>query len=137
LKADKEKILYENKQLRNENADNQEKIININKDFAAIKLELENSKYDKQNFQSMYESALNTEKNNKEKIKLFKSEKTDLQAKLKENKNLITSLQQKLDILEAQSQNTSDFICKFCKNMQSLEEPENVLINDSIKNKVF
>jgi len=79
----------------------------------------------------MYESVLITEKNNKEKIHLLKSEKTDLHGKLKENKLLVTSLQQKLEVFEAQTQNASDFICKFCKNGQSLEEPEHVLINDS------
>lgn len=131
LKADKEKVLCQNQQLKNENSENQEKIINMNKNLEDIKLELENTKYDKQNLQSIYESALNIERNNKEKINLLKTEKSDFQAKLKENKNLISSMQQKLEILEAQTQNSNDFICKFCKNRQSLEEPEHVLINDS------
>lgn len=96
-----------------------------------MKLEFENTKYDKENLTSLYESLMQSDKLNKEKINLLKSEKNDLLVKIKDNKNCIAALQQKADILEVQSQNANDFICKFCKNRQSLEQPEHALVNES------
>lgn len=93
-----------------------------------MKLELENLKLDKINSDKTIENLRNFEVINKEQIKKLTKEKEEILSKNK--------IELELKLAKSNNENQSgEFICKFCKNRQNLNEPEFPIVNPGIKNK--
>lgn len=134
--SDKEKIFEENQKLISDNDNSQHNLFNLNNELEKIKLELDNMKLDKEDSEKTIENLRNFEESNKDLIMNLTNEKEEILAKNNELKNHKIELELKLTKYEKENSNNNnnledkEFICKFCKNRQHLNEPEFPIVNN-------
>lgn len=116
-------FFIENEKLTSQNQKQQRQIFSLVNDYDKNKLELENLKLDKLNSNTIIENLKNAEELNKEKIKDLIDEKKEFNAKIKELKNAKKIYEENLtsSLNIENSNNKSEFICKFCDNKQIID----------------